>query len=105
MLWAYFKADTLRRIDIVGNAQAVYYLQNDKKRLQGVNLIESSKLTVNEKKGKLDQITFIKKPIAKILPMRDLNVKEIEIKGFSWQDYRKPKSKADLFKKDTKMEL
>ena len=100
MLWAYFKDDTLRRIDIIGNAQAVYYLQNDKKRLQGVNLIESSKLTVNEKAGKLDQITFIKKPVAKILPIKGLNVKEIEIKGFVWQDYRKPKSKADLFKKD-----
>ncbi|HTA60818.1 MAG TPA: OstA-like protein [Bacteroidia bacterium] len=105
LLWAYFKDDTLRRIDIVGNAQAVYYLQNDKKRLQGVNLIESSKLTVNEKDGTLNQITFHKKPVAKILPMRDLNVKEIEIKGFSWQDHRKPKSKADLFKKDTKLEL
>ena len=100
MLWAYFKNDTLRRIDIIGNAQAVYYLQNDKKKLQGVNLIESSKLTVNEKAGKLDQITFIKKPVAKILPIKGLNVKEIEIKGFVWQDYRKPKSKADLFKQD-----
>ena len=64
------------------------------------NLIESSKLTVNEKAGKLDQITFIKKPVAKILPIKGLNVKEIEIKGFVWQDYWKPKSKADLFKKD-----
>lgn len=105
LLWAYFKTDTLRRIDIIGNAQAVYYLQNDKKRLQGVNLIESSKLVVNENKGKLDQITFNKKPIAKILPMKGLNTKEIEIKGFSWQEYRKPKNKADLFKKDTKLEL
>jgi len=105
LLWGYFKDDTLRRIDIIGNAQAVYYLQNDKKKLKGVNLIESSKLTVNEKKGQLDQITFHKKPIAKILPMRDLNVKEIEIKGFSWQDYRKPKNKADLFKKEAKIEI
>ena len=100
VMWAYFKNDTLRRIDITGNAQAAYYLQNDKKKLQGVNLIESSKLSVNEKAGKLDQITFVKKPVAKILPMKDLNVKEIEIKGFNWQDYRKPKNKADLFKKD-----
>jgi lipopolysaccharide export system protein LptA len=99
-MWAYFRNDTLRRIDITSNAQSAYYLQNDKKKLQGVNLIESSKLTVNEKAGKLDQITFIKKAVAKILPMKDLNVKEIEIKGFNWQDYRKPKSKADLFKKD-----
>ncbi|MHB8258943.1 MAG: OstA-like protein [Bacteroidia bacterium] len=99
-LWAYFKNDTLRRIDITGNAQATYYLQNDKKRLQGVNCIESSKLSVLSKAGKLDQITFIKKPKAKVLPMKGLDVKTVELKGFSWQIYRKPKSKEDLFKKD-----
>jgi lipopolysaccharide export system protein LptA len=98
LLWAYFKDDTIRRIDVINNALAVYYLQNDKKRLQGVNLIESSKITVKEKAGELNQITFVKKPIAKILPMKNLNTKEIEIKGFDWQDYRQPKSKADLFK-------
>ncbi|HEX7415020.1 MAG TPA: OstA-like protein [Bacteroidia bacterium] len=98
-LWAYFKKDTLKRIDITGNAQATYYIKNDKKRLQGVNCIESSKLTVHSKADKLDQITFIKKPKAKVLPMKGLDVKAIELKGFSWQIYRKPKSKEDLFKK------
>ncbi len=102
LLWAYFRDDTLRRIDITGNTQAVYYLQNDNKRIKGVNLIESSKLTVNEKAGELSQITFIKKPVAKILPMKGLNVKEIELKDFSWQNYRQPKSKANLFKVDKK---
>jgi hypothetical protein len=104
MLWAYFKDDTIRRIDITGNAQATYYLQNDKKKLQGVNTIESSKLTALSNKGKLDQITFYKKPKAKVLPMKDLDVKLVELKGFSWQIYRKPKSKEDLFKKDRREE-
>ena len=102
LLWAHFKNDTLKRIDINGNAQAIYYLQNDKKKLQGVNLIESSKLSVLSKGGKLDQIVFVKKPKAKVLPMKNLNVKEIELKGFTWQEFRKPKSKEDLFKKDKK---
>jgi lipopolysaccharide export system protein LptA len=100
LLWAYFKDDTLRKIDITGNAQATYYLKKEKKGLQGVNIIESSKLTVNEKAGTLNQITFYKKPKAKVYPMKDLDVKAVELKGFSWQIYRKPKSKEDLFKKD-----
>jgi lipopolysaccharide export system protein LptA len=100
LLWAYFKDDTIRKIDITGNAQATYYLQNDKKKLQGVNTIESSKLTALSNKGKLDQIVFYKKPKAKVLPMKDLDVKTVELKGFTWQIYRKPKSKEDLFKKD-----
>lgn len=105
LLWAYFKDDTIRRIDIIGNGQAVYYLLSEKKRIKGVNVIESSRITVNEKAGELNQITFIKNPIAKILPMKNLNVKEIELKGFIWQDYRQPKSKADLFKTDKVLPL
>ncbi len=104
MLWAYFKDDTLRKIDITGNAQATYYLQNDKKRLKGVNTIESSKLSALSNKGELNRIIFYKKPKAKVFPMKDLDVKAVELKGFSWQIYRKPKSKEDLFKKDRREE-
>ncbi len=102
MMWAYFKDDTIRRIDITGNAQATYYLENDKKRLQGVNTIESSKLSALSNKGELNQIIFYKKPKAKVLPMKDLDVKAVELKGFSWQIYRKPKSKEDLFIKSSR---
>lgn len=102
LLWAYFKNDTLRRIDITGNAQATYYLQNNKKKFQGVNTIESAKLSAVSRKGELNQITFLKQPKAKIFPMKGLDVKTVELKGFDWQVFRKPKSKEDLFKKDRK---
>ncbi len=97
-LWAYFKDDTLKRIDITGNAQAVYYLINDKKKLQGVNTIESSSLRILSNGEKQSKVTFIKKPKAKIIPLKDVNVKELELKGFSWQISRKPKSKEDLLR-------
>lgn len=97
-LWAYFKNDSLRRIDITGNAQAIYYLKNDKNKLQGVNTIESSSLKVFSKGEKLNQVTFVKKPQAKVIPMKDVKPKELELKGFSWQISRKPKSKEDLLK-------
>lgn len=102
LLWAYFKEDTLKKIDISGNAQAVYYLENEKKKLQGANLIESSRLCVLSVKGKPDRITFLKKPVAKIIPMKDVKSKEIEMKGFSWDEYKRPKSKSDLFVKKKK---
>jgi len=97
-LWAYFKNDSLKRIDVTGNAQAVYYLKNDKNRLQGANTIESSHLRILSKAGKLNQVTFIKKPKAKIIPIKDVKPAELELKGFSWQIQRKPKSVEDLLK-------
>jgi len=97
-LWAYFKNDSLRRIDITGNAQGVYYVKNDKNKLQGVNVIESSHLRIFSKAQKLNQVTFVKKPKAKVIPMKDVKPNELELKGFSWQIHRKPASKEDLLK-------
>ncbi len=97
-LWAWFKDDTLRRIDITGNAQAIYYLKNDKKKLQGVNIVESSYMKITNTAQKLSQITFVKKPKAKVIPMKDVNTKDLELKGFNWQIERKPKSVEDLMK-------
>jgi lipopolysaccharide export system protein LptA len=97
-LWAYFKNDTLKKIEITGNAQAVYYLKNDKNRLQGANTIESAHLRILSVSEDMNQVTFIKKPKAKVIPIKDVNPKELELKGFSWQIERKPKSKEDLVK-------
>ncbi len=97
-LWAYFKDDSLSRIDITGNAQAVYYILNDKKKLQGANTIESSSIRISQKAKNQNQVTFIKKPKARIIPIKEVDVKKLELKGFSWQIARKPKSKDDLWK-------
>ena len=97
-LWAYFKNDTLQKIEITGNVQAVYYLKNDKNKLQGANVIESASLKILNQGQKLNQATFIKKAKGKVIPIKDVKPKEIELKGFSWQIARKPKSKEDLLK-------
>lgn len=98
-LWAYFNKDTLKRIDITGNAQAVYFLKNDKtKKIQGANTIESSNLRILTKGEKLNQVTFIKSPKANIIPAKDINTQELELKGFSWQIKRKPTGKEDLLR-------
>ncbi|MBS1647909.1 MAG: hypothetical protein JST67_11265 [Bacteroidetes bacterium] len=97
-LWAYFSNDTLRKITVNENVQTAYYLQNSKKKFQGVNLCNSSMLVAKQKAGKLDQILFFKKAKANMLPMKGLNVKDIELEGFLWQGHLKPKSKEDLLK-------
>ena len=83
---------------MTGNVQAVYYLKNDKKKLQGANIIESASLKIISKEQKINQATFVKKPKGKVIPIKDVNPKEIELKGFSWQINRKPKSVEDLMK-------
>jgi lipopolysaccharide export system protein LptA len=95
-LWAYFKKDTLQKIDITGNVQGVYYLQNEKKKLLGANIIESASVKLFSSGKAMDRVLFIKAPKGKIIPMKDVKPKELELKGFSWQIEKKPKSKEDL---------
>jgi lipopolysaccharide export system protein LptA len=95
-LWAYFKNDTLRKIDITGNVQGVYYMKNNKGKLQGANTIESSTVKLLSDGKQIDKVLFNKSPKGKIIPMKDVVAKELELKGFSWQIERRPKSKEDL---------
>lgn len=89
-LWAYFKNDSLRHIDVSGNAQAVYFLKSDKNKLQGVNTIESSQIRIYSAGGEPDQVTFVKKPKGKVIPIKDADLKALELKGFTWQIARRP---------------
>jgi lipopolysaccharide export system protein LptA len=96
-LWGYFRNDSSQTMDITGNVQAVYYLKNDKKKLQGANTIESSNVKIISEK-KSTKVTFVKKPKAKIIPIKDVKPKELELKGFTWQIEKRPKNKEDLLK-------
>lgn len=95
-LWAYFIKDTLRQIDITGTVQGVYYLKNNKNKLQGANTIESATVKLLSNGKQIDKVLFNKNPKGKIIPMKDVVPKDLELKGFSWQIERKPKSKEDL---------
>ncbi len=96
-LWAWFSKDTLRRIDIVGNAQTVYYPKNDKNnKLKGASCSESSSIRLLTDKGKVDKMTLVKKTKMKMTPLQDVQPKQIELKGFSWQIEKKPLSREDV---------
>ncbi|MGZ3866838.1 MAG: OstA-like protein [Bacteroidia bacterium] len=95
-LWAYFKKDTLRQIDITGNVQGVYYMKNAKNKLQGANTIESATVKLLSNGKQINKVLFNKNPKGKIIPMKDVNAKELELKGFSWQIERKPKRREDI---------
>jgi lipopolysaccharide export system protein LptA len=93
----FFKDDKLNRINVKGNAQAVYYLEQNKKII-GVNKTECSEMSILTGEKGIEEITFRKKPVASVVPIKDVKPEELKLKGFKWSAESRPRGREDLFK-------
>jgi hypothetical protein len=95
----HFSNNLLYKIVSKGNGQTVYYAKDDDK-LIGVNLAQSSDLTIWLREKKPDRITFYIKPTGTLYPVETAPAEELILKGFKWIDNARPKNKMDIFRED-----
>ncbi|HEY1039427.1 MAG TPA: OstA-like protein [Bacteroidia bacterium] len=95
-IFGHFYNDTINRISVNGNAQIAYYLKNEQKKFIGLNKTDCSSIIVYFESGQMNKITFVNKPVARLIPIKDVNPGEERFKGFSWNPQKKPKNKAAL---------
>lgn len=93
----YFKNNEPYKIDVKGNGQTIYYVP-DNNELVGVNVLQSSNLTIYLKDKKPDDIRFYVKPTGTTYPMNMVPEDEVILKDFKWLDTKRPKSKEDILK-------
>lgn len=92
-VFGFFANDSLRKIEVKGNAQVAYYIRNDKKQLMALNKTDCSSIFVHFERGEMSKITFVKKPVSILIPIKDVDAEKERFKGFSWNPQRKPKNK------------
>lgn len=95
---AYFSNQKLKRLEVVGNAQSVYYVGEEEKTPIGMNHAVCSNMTLVIDENKVDQITFREKPEAVLYPMDDINPKIRLLVGFRWDEDLRPKQLTDIFR-------
>jgi len=95
-VYGYFDSSELRKMDVEGNAESLYFGKNDKGKLIGNNKALSSTITMHFKDKKLNSIVFRKKPEAVFTPMKMLTEEQMQLKDFNWQIDRKPASREEL---------
>ncbi len=95
---AFFDSTSLSRTEVVGNAEAIYYIQDDAGAYVGVNKTACSSMVLNFKRGSVRKIRFLSAPSGKMDPMKAVDHEAFKLDGFRWEDQRKPLSVADLFK-------
>ncbi len=93
----YFGKNQLEKIDVTGNGQTIYFARNKQQQTIGVNRADCSDMLILISENKVDKITFIKQPDATLFPLNELKAEELFLKGFNWQDSRRPRDRESIF--------
>lgn len=93
---AFIVDSALRKIDVDGNAQSVYYTK-DGPYIIGINKAESSYLIIYLLDNTVEKIIMHPQPTGKLYPNKKV-VPEVQIlKGFEWYRKLRPKDKFDIY--------
>lgn len=79
-----------------GNAENVYYGQDEQNRFISVNKSSADIIDVLFGESKPRRVSFLRGFDGTSYPMRKVNHDEIKIRGFKWFDNLRPKSKFDI---------
>jgi hypothetical protein len=92
-MFGYFVNNELIKLDVEGNGQSIYYAKEEDGEYVGVNKADCSNMIIRFKENKVQKVNFKVKPDATFWPLDQIAIEELKLKGFSWRDAIKPKSK------------
>lgn len=92
-----FQNQELYKVEVRGNAESIYYGQDEQKRYIGVNKAVCSDINLYIRENKFTRITFKEMPESVFTPMQQVNIREFRLNNFKWETDKKPKSKEELF--------
>ncbi len=93
---ANFKNDSIRTMNVNGNGETIYYIQDAEKAYITANKTLCSEMLITFQNNELQDILFYKMPEGKTFPMKKIKRNPIELEDFSWRIKERPRSKEDL---------
>jgi lipopolysaccharide export system protein LptA len=100
-----FKDNELHTVDIIKNAEKIYYSYNEKQELVGIDKSKSGRIHIKLSNSTIDEMRLLQQVDGSIYPEEDFPKNESKLKGFTWRDDERPKSVDDLFKDDPPLNL
>ncbi len=95
----YFKNNQIYQMNVDGNAQTIYWVRDENKKLVGINKAEASNMIIRIANNEINAINYLDNPSETMLPEKKLKKEDRYLKGFHWFEMIRPKNKFDLFKK------
>jgi len=100
-----FENNSLSTIDIIKNAESIYYLRNEANELVGIDKSKSGSIKVWVSENTIDEIRKYNQIGGKTYPEIEYPENEKILKGFHWRETERPTSVEDLFKDDAPLVL
>ncbi len=92
----YFSGNQLKRMDVIGNGQTIYY-GTDQGRVIGVNRAICSDLIIYLEDNKVRRVNYIQQPSGTYYPLEMFPPEESKLDGFIWLDQWRPVKREDVF--------
>ncbi len=92
----YFAGQAIDWMHVDGNAESIYYVQDDDSAYISVNRTLSGVINIYFREGQLHHIAFIKDPEGTMYPFTQRPLDQMQLENFHWDIKRRPKSKYEL---------
>src|SRR5690606_23563051 len=95
----------LYQVDIIKNAEVIYYFRNDEQELVGIDKSKSAAIEIFITNNEIDQVKKIKEVTGTVYPESMFPKNESLLRGFNWREEERPTSVEDLFSEDPPLEI
>ncbi len=95
----------LYQVDILKNAQSIYYFRNDLNELIGIDKSKSGSIKISIVNRDIEEVRKINQIDGDIYPESKYPKNEKLLKGFDWREDERPNSVKDLFADDPPLVL
>ncbi len=99
-LLGYFEENQLRIVDIIKNAESIYYTRNDKNELIGIDKHVSGNIQFTLANNEMQDISYFINPDAVLYPEEELPPNARKLRGFVWHGDEMIRTKEDIFDED-----
>lgn len=99
---AFFQQGDIRRVDVNGNGESIYFALEGDSVMTGMNKTVCSDMILKFATNELQTISFLTNPDASFVPPHELNEPDRRLKGFNWRITEKPTKKDVLAKRTGK---
>lgn len=96
-IFGYFTDGEIDHVRAKGSAESIYYAKDSEEKLVGINKANSDIIDMRFKNKELNKVVFISEVTGRMIPIRQAGEQDKLLRGFKWQDERRPKSKFELF--------
>lgn len=93
-----FKGGRLNKVNVVSNAESIYWLREDDTSLIGINVSKSADMTIILDRNAISRIKYYRAIDETLFPEQDLKESSRYLDGFIWESEIRPHDKDDIFR-------